>query len=77
MSMYWVPVIAIVVLFIICVTVGYDMDKRFYNNGYCKCGGEWVYFDMDSGGGRGYKCPKCKEHIWISYPVDKGYKEVL
>ena len=52
---------------------GYLPEKRKWNNGKCKvCGCRWEMFDMDSQGGRMYKC-KCEYpyNCDISYPVDK------
>ena len=45
-------------------------EKRKWNNGICpECHSIWESFDMDSQGGRGYKCA-CANYIWISYAVD-------
>jgi hypothetical protein len=52
----------------------YNQEKREWNDGKCLCGERWQYFDTDSQGGRGYKCVKCKNDVWISYRVDKEYK---
>jgi hypothetical protein len=51
---------------------GYRAEKRSWNSGWCpRCTGKWKCFDMDSGGGRGYRCPS-GHHAWISYPgVDR------
>lgn len=48
---------------------GYRSEKKLWNQGYClECGGEWVNFDTDSQGGRGYKCGCPKNHtIWITW----------
>ena len=48
------------------------LEKREWNEGSCdRCGYPWKSFDMDSQGGRGYKCV-CVRRIWISYPgVDR------
>ena len=46
-------------------------DDRDWNGGAChECGDWWESFDMDSQGGRGYRCG-CGRSIWISYPVDR------
>ena len=46
-------------------------EKKMWNNGICQyCRSTWKIFDVDSSGGRGYKCI-CPRHIWISYAVDK------
>jgi hypothetical protein len=54
-------------------TWAYRHEKENWNNGECDCGAraEWINFDSDSQGGRGYKCPVCKRCIWISYPIDR------
>lgn len=45
-------------------------EKLQWNNGVCReCGEEWICFDVDSQGGRGYRC-KNFHFCWISYPVD-------
>lgn len=50
-------------------------ERLDWNGGLCsKCGGEWVIFNRDSYGGRGYLCSGCcpTRHIWISWPgVDR------
>lgn len=72
--------ILIIVLGIILVMlgmflVGYLTERKYYNKGICpKCGEELEFFDRDSQGERGYKCPKCKYITWVSYSlVDKLY----
>lgn len=52
-------------------------EKKIFNNGKCRvCGNSLELFDYDSQGGRGYKCPRCYRHVWISYNcVDRNYKE--
>lgn len=49
-------------------------DRYVWNDGHCRtCGWEWVWFDTDSQGGRGYKCYG-QHHTWISWPwVDSDY----
>ena len=44
-----------------------------YNGGFCtECpDSPMVSFDMDSQGGRGYRCDQCYRRIWISYGVDQ------
>jgi hypothetical protein len=52
---------------------GFFSEKKSWNNGVCAdCQTPWENFDMDSQGGRGYKC-RCLgfHHTWISWPVDK------
>ena len=47
-------------------------EKKDWNHGYCSmCGNKWIEYDMDSQGGRGYKCSSGKHSIWITYNVDK------
>ncbi len=53
-------------------------EKKNYNNGICpKCGEKLVCTDIDSQGGRCYSCKNdnCDYTCWISYNVDKNYKE--
>lgn len=63
-----------VLLLIICVPfIGIYLEKKDYNNGFCKaCGNKLRLFDYDSQGGRGYCCDNCRYHTWVSYNcVDK------
>ncbi len=48
-------------------------EKKAWNNGICaECHTPWKSFDLDSQGGRGYKCGCGGHHtVWISYAVDK------
>ena len=46
-------------------------EKKNWNNGVCsKCGKPWMYFDIDSQGGRMYRCENW-HYCDISYNVDK------
>lgn len=47
--------------------VFYNFEKREYNNGKCKCGGDWEYFATDSQGGVGYECSNCGKVVWHSW----------
>ena len=52
----------------------HHLEKIAWNGGICKeHGTKWKCFDVDSQGGRGYKCGDMvyEHHIWISYDVDK------
>lgn len=69
---------AIAILFIFLILSGmlrcYLYERKTWNHGICNdCKTAWVYFDMDSGGGRGYHCDCSDRHIvWVSYPgIDK------
>ncbi|UXR28949.1 hypothetical protein [Bacillus paranthracis] len=42
-------------------------EREAYNGGKCACGGTWRTFDMDSQGGTGLKCTKCKRYLWTSW----------
>ena len=50
------------------------LEKKEWNNGISPAGEDWVCFDMDSQGGRGYKDSK-DNYVWISYNVDNKEKE--
>lgn len=65
-------IILIVAVIVWCLAVSV-FERKVWNNGKCpKCGEHWEYFDTDSQGGRGYKCPKCDHVLWISsHNVDK------
>lgn len=49
------------------VLIAVFYEHKEYNNGRCKCGGKWKYFDTDSQGGDGYYCENCGKVIWISW----------
>lgn len=60
-----------VVVFIVGVSYGVLSEKAQWNNGVCKvCGAKWKQFDMDSQGGRMYRCENW-HYCDISYSVDK------
>ena len=63
--------VVVLIILIFAISIGFIIDKIEWNKGKCKCGSDWVYFDTDSQGGRGYQCKKCGKFIWISYPIDK------
>jgi DNA-directed RNA polymerase subunit RPC12/RpoP len=65
----------LLVISTILAGVGILMEKHSFNKGVCNdCGEPLKLFDYDSHGGRGYKCPICRKHIWVSYNVvDKAY----
>lgn len=69
--------IMIVVLFFVSFIFSYLNEIKKWNNGNCiKCGTPVTRFDMDSQGGRGYKCTNCDFHFWIDFhSVDAGYVE--
>ena len=64
---YW-PFLIIAALIFCCYWFGYRHEKKLWNNGWCpQCNNIWRSFDMDSQGGRGYRCDCPHRHIWISY----------
>ena len=65
----------IIVMSLISIGTSYSryMEKKEWNNGYCcRCHSQWINFDTDSQGGRGYMC-LCKRHIWMSWGFDKKH----
>ena len=52
---------------------GRSNEKKLWNRGFCpECLTIWQGFDMDSQGGRGYRCEcKPRRRIWISWGVDQ------
>ena len=60
---------------LLATLAGRTIESYNWNKGKCrKCGGDLVYFDTDSQGGRGYRCktPGCGRAVWISYNgIDK------
>jgi hypothetical protein len=67
-------VIILVLILLLLISGGFlvrNSEKKQWNNGTCvECGEEWRCFDMDSQGGRMYKC-KNGHYCDISYNVDK------
>lgn len=62
--------ILILTIMIIGGVWAYFYEKKIWNNGICRqTGDKWIFFDIDSQGGRGYKSGDY--YCWISYPVDK------
>ena len=61
---------------IIAAVIGIVLESIRFNKGICPhCGTKVKFFDTDSHGGRGYKCPNCGWIVWISYYlVDKWRK---
>lgn len=50
-------------------------EKKSFNNGLCiSCHEPLRLFDLDSQGGRGYVCTKCRRKVWVSYNVDRDYR---
>ena len=76
MSNIWVCVISGAVLtFILVAGVwAWRREVHDWNGGRCRqCGDRLYSFDMDSQGGRGYRCA-IGHYLWISYPgVDRDY----
>lgn len=46
-------------------------QRRIWNDGYCRCGGMWHCFDMDSGGAFGAKCDRCENTFWFDWYVGR------
>lgn len=66
---YMVLGLIIVAGWIICI-YAINREKKRWNNGKCpECGEEWEMFDMDSQGGRMYKC-KNDHRCICTYDVD-------
>ena len=43
-------------------------EKKEYNDGICpKCGNKLSFFNTDSYGGRGYRCPDCQYYVWVTH----------
>lgn len=58
---------------IMAAIIGIILESINFNKGFCShCNTKIEYFDTDSQGGRGYKCPLCGRMVWVSYGfVDK------
>lgn len=47
----------------------YMIDVFSYNGGVCRvCNSDLYLMDINSQGGRGYRCKCCNRVRWISYP---------
>ena len=67
-----IGLVIIIVLGIAVAISGIVAENRAWNNGACSCGnGFWIFFDIDSQGGHGYKCsdPKCRQTTWQSWRI--------
>lgn len=74
--LFYILIALVVLIWIAGFWIAYNSEKKSYNNGKCPCcGNELKLFDTDSQGGRGYECPKCDYTTWVSYDVDKNYKQ--
>ena len=68
-------VISFLIFIIYNIILGYREEKRWWNNGVCpKNNQPWVFFGMDSQGGRGYKTPDNKHVCWMSWNHDNFKK---
>lgn len=47
-------------------------ERHQWGGGHCRCGHRWRMFDMDSQGGRMYKCDACGSYVDVSYPFVDG-----
>lgn len=67
-----------VLAWVIAGIIGIVIESKLYNKGIClTCSQPLEFFDFDSRGGRGYKCPLCGDKIWVSYDrVDKYWDKI-
>lgn len=73
MSTFALWLISVTVIFGVLISLGYYLDHRAWNRGVCRENGEpWTLFGRDRQGGRGYMAGD--ERVWISWPVDRGYR---
>ena len=67
-----------ITLIISLVMFARSNEKKRFNNGVCpECFTKLNLFDYDSGYARGYVCDNCHYTVWVSYSIDKLYKELL
>ena len=56
------------VAWIVVAITGIILESINFNKGLCShCETKMEFFDTDSQGGRGYKCPYCGRIVWVSY----------
>ena len=62
-------VTVLTIITVILVLISYSSEREDWNYGICSyCQQEnWELFDVDRHGTQGYKCPKCKCTIWLSW----------
>lgn len=63
----------VVLILVIIVGCGFNcyIDYKQYNHGKCRyCDGKLLLIHYDLQGGRLYKCDRCLNRVWISWPVD-------
>lgn len=73
----FIPVIIGIGIFIGFSLIGIVLETIEFNHGVCPvCGKKLLYFDSDSQGGRGHRCPNWHYSAWVSYNcVDKEYRK--
>lgn len=69
---------AMLLAWVIGIIIGIVIETKLYNKGVCRiCHKPLEFFDFDSQGGRGYKCPLCGDKIWVSYDrVDRYWDKI-
>ena len=52
------------------------LEKKEFNNGYCRsCGHKLTFMRKEYSGDRLYKCAHCGREVWVFYhKVDKNFK---
>ena len=72
-----IGIVIMVVLICLVIYVRYD-EKKHYNNGFCpNCGTRLRCFDVDSQGGRMYKCDACEYYTSVTYNIDRSTRQVI
>lgn len=66
--------VILIIVTLVCLAIhAREDEKKRYNNGFCpNCGNSLRCFDMDSQGGRMYKCDICGYYTWVTYNVDRS-----
>ena len=71
MTFFWIWLV-----FVVLAGLAYASERHTWNRDRCrKCGARWEMYDVDSQGGRMYKCVWTPEHtVDISWPLaDREY----
>lgn len=68
MSIKWLALIVLIIIWIAPIPFMVRKEKKQYNNGKCpKCGHEWRHFDNDHAGAVGLICDSCGNTMWLDW----------
>ena len=62
----WIIIILAILVFVTIISIDYYLTKKTWNNGKCKCGGNWVHTYALDDYHYIYQCDKCKKEIMMN-----------